>query len=184
MTYDQYQQLYGAAKEQIAARVDKIQPRAGNGASVLGMGIAVEVPVREVVIRAVDPPSYFILFWINNAFVKQTVGDLERASRVSVDHFGFGDFGLTYPVDPKDKPLKLSMQFLVFNRRFGYLYAFPVRVTLVQYSENVDQNQVYRRDPIRTVSVDLRREPVTVEFYNDLADFRPQGVILTRVEKI
>lgn len=47
MTYDQYQQLYGAAKEQIAARVAQVQPTAGNGASVNGMGIAVEVPVAE-----------------------------------------------------------------------------------------------------------------------------------------
>ena len=47
MTYDQYQQLYGAAKEQIAARVAQVQPTAGNGASVNGMGIAVEVPVAD-----------------------------------------------------------------------------------------------------------------------------------------
>jgi len=47
MTYDQYQQLYGAAKEQIAARVAQVQPTAGNGASVNSMGIAVEVPVAD-----------------------------------------------------------------------------------------------------------------------------------------
>jgi len=47
MTYDQYQQLYSAAKEQIAARVAQVQPTAGNGASVNGMGIAVEVPVAD-----------------------------------------------------------------------------------------------------------------------------------------
>ena len=47
MTYDQYQQLYNAAKEQIAARVAKIQPRAGNGASINGMGISIDVGIAE-----------------------------------------------------------------------------------------------------------------------------------------
>lgn len=60
MTYDQYQQLYGAAKEQIAARVAKVQPRAGNGASVNGMGIAVDVGVAEED-DAVEPTWTFSL---------------------------------------------------------------------------------------------------------------------------
>jgi hypothetical protein len=47
MTYDQYQQLYSAAKEQIASRVDKVQPRAGNGASVNGMGISIEMDIEQ-----------------------------------------------------------------------------------------------------------------------------------------
>lgn len=42
MTYDQYQQIYNAAKAQIADRVSKLQPRAGNNASVNGGGISIE----------------------------------------------------------------------------------------------------------------------------------------------
>lgn len=60
MTYDQYQQLYGAAKEQIAARVAKIQPTAGNGASVNGMGIAIEVPAAE---QQVEERSWNLLLF-------------------------------------------------------------------------------------------------------------------------
>jgi hypothetical protein len=47
MTYDQYQQIYNAAKAQIADRVSKLQPRAGNNASVNGMGISIEVGGAE-----------------------------------------------------------------------------------------------------------------------------------------
>ena len=42
ITYEQYQEIYNAAKAQIADRVAKIQPRAGNRASVNGMGISIE----------------------------------------------------------------------------------------------------------------------------------------------
>lgn len=47
MTYDQYQEIYNAAKAQIADRVAKIQPRAGNRASVNGMGISIEPAVDD-----------------------------------------------------------------------------------------------------------------------------------------
>lgn len=47
MTYDQYQQIYNAAKAQIADRVSKLQPRAGNNASVNGGGISIEVGGAE-----------------------------------------------------------------------------------------------------------------------------------------
>jgi len=47
MTYDQYQQIYNAAKAQIADRVSKLQPRAGNNASVNGGGISIEVGRAE-----------------------------------------------------------------------------------------------------------------------------------------
>ena len=47
MTYDQYQQIYNAAKAQIEDRVNKLQPRAGNNASVNGMGISIEVDHAE-----------------------------------------------------------------------------------------------------------------------------------------
>jgi hypothetical protein len=46
MTYEQYKQLFDEATAQIADRVAKIQPRAGNRASVNGMGISIE-PVGE-----------------------------------------------------------------------------------------------------------------------------------------
>lgn len=42
MTYEQYKQLFDEATAQIADRVAKIQPRAGNRASVNGMGISIE----------------------------------------------------------------------------------------------------------------------------------------------
>lgn len=51
MTYDQYQEIYNAAKAQIADRVAKIQPRAGNRASVNGMGISIEPSVDDDVVE-------------------------------------------------------------------------------------------------------------------------------------
>ena len=47
MNYEQYQQIYNAAKAQIADRVSKLQPRAGNNASVNGSGISIEVGRAE-----------------------------------------------------------------------------------------------------------------------------------------
>lgn len=61
MTYEQYQQLYNDSKEQIAARVAKIQPRAGNGATVNGTGIGIDVS-RAADVEAVEPPWIFALF--------------------------------------------------------------------------------------------------------------------------
>ncbi len=196
MTYDQYQQLYGEAKAQIAARVAKIQPTAGNGASVNGMGIAIEVPVveDEGIFNAVQ---YYILAWRGKA------GTFDSASKYDVDNFGevnasFGfDMGAQDPFLPNDpnlvQPLVLTLQFLSDNivggQDFRYQYAFPVRVTLVQYSQRVNQDQVYSEVPLRTVTVDLRRDPVTTTFYYDLTefsidDFIPQIVRITKVVRI
>jgi hypothetical protein len=76
MKYDQYQQLYNAAKEQIAARVDKIQPRAGNGASINGMGIAIEVPAAE-------EPQPENEDWLLYLFASVDDNDIEDAGFVS-----------------------------------------------------------------------------------------------------
>lgn len=57
MTYDQYQQIYNAAKAQIADRVSKLQPRAGNNASVNGMGISIEVDHAE---EAADEETWLV----------------------------------------------------------------------------------------------------------------------------
>jgi hypothetical protein len=78
MTYDQYQQLYGEAKEQIAARVAKIQPRAGNGASVNGMGITVEVPVAEEVLQPEDDRWALHLFANVNDIGMDYCGSVSR----------------------------------------------------------------------------------------------------------
>jgi hypothetical protein len=186
MTYDQYQQLYGEAKEQIAARVAKIQPTAGNGASVIGMGIAIEVPVAEEA-EAVDLTQYYILSWLGPA------GSFASAGKHVVGRFGevnasFNfDMGAQDPFGPFNpalvQPLILTLQFLSFDSGV-YDYAFPVRATLVQYSQDVTIDGVYNENPIRTVNVDLRRDPVTTTFYYDLTDYRPQIVRITKVIKI
>jgi hypothetical protein len=60
MTYEQYKQLYDAAKAQIEARVARIQPRAGNRASVNGMGISIDPLRRDEV--ATEPTWRYFLF--------------------------------------------------------------------------------------------------------------------------
>jgi hypothetical protein len=196
MTYDQYQQLYSAAKEQIADRVAKIQPRAGNGASVNGMGISIEVSAAEDdgVFNAVQ---YYLLVWHGKA------GTFDSAAKYDVDNFGEvnASFGFNmgaqdpyFPLDPNlVQPLVLTLQFLSDNivggQDFRYQYAFPVRATLVQYSQRVNQDQVYSEVPLRTVTVDLRRDPVTTTFYYDLTefsinDFIPQIVRITKIVRI
>lgn len=186
MTYDQYQQLYGAAKAQIAARVAKIQPTAGNGASVNGMGIAIEVPAAEEA-EAVDLTQYYILSWLGEA------GSFDSAGKHVVGRFGEVDASFNFDMGAQDpfapinpalvQPLVLTLQFFSFNSGV-YSYAFPVRETLVQYSQDVDIDGVYSETPIRTVNVDLRREPVTTTFYYDFTDYRPQIVRLTKLVKI
>lgn len=187
MTYDQYQQLYGAAKAQIAARVAKIQPTAGNGASVNGMGIAIEVPAAEEA-EAVDLTQYYILSWLGEA------GSFADASQITVGQFGevsaawLFDVGAQDPFAPINpalvKPLILTLQF-VGEKSGIYSYYFPVRVTLVQYATNVSPDQIITEEPLRTVVLDLRRDPVTTTFVFDAAtDARTQIVRLTKLVKI
>lgn len=186
MTYDQYQQLYSAAKAQIAARVAKIQPTAGNGASVNGMGIAIEVPAAEEA-GAVDLTQYYILSWLGEA------GSFASASEIDVGQFGEVDASFNFDMGAQDpflplnpalvQPLVLTLQF-VGEKSGIYSYYFPVRVTLVQYATNVSPDQIITEEPLRTVNVDLRREPVTTTFYYDFTDYRPQIVRLTNLVKI
>lgn len=186
MTYDQYQQLYGAAKAQIAARVAKIQPTAGNGASVNGMGIAIEVPAAEEA-EAVDLTQYYILSWLGEA------GSFDSAGKHVVGRFGEVDASFNFDMGAQDpfapinpalvQPLVLTLQFFSFNSGV-YSYEFPVRVTLVQYSQRII-NQVYSEVPLRTVTVDLRRDPVTTTFYYDFTDLqRSQIVRVTKLVRI
>lgn len=60
MRYDQYQQLYKAAQKQIEARVARLQPRAGNRASVNGMGISIE-PIPTQPRDTTEPTWRFVL---------------------------------------------------------------------------------------------------------------------------
>lgn len=184
MKYDQYQQLYTAAKEQIAARVERIQPRAGNGASINGMGIAIEVPAAEEDVGFVDLTQYYVLAWYGDA------GSFASAAEYAVGRFGEVDasFDLDYrePLDPTPiAPLKLTFQFVARESNV-YRYAFPVRITLVQYKAVIFPDQSISDEPLRTVNLDLRREPVTIVFYYDLSDPRrwPQFVRLTQLVKI
>lgn len=47
MTFAHYQQLQAAARKQIADKLAAIQPRGGNQVSVIGEGIAIEIPREE-----------------------------------------------------------------------------------------------------------------------------------------
>jgi hypothetical protein len=189
MTYDQYQQLYNAAKEQIADRVAKIQPRAGNGASVNGMGISIEVGMAEEVVGQVGP-VYYILAWLGQA------GSFDNAGRYTVGPdnevnaaFPF-DMGAQDPFSPLDpalvQPLVLTLQFIASTSSGSEYFPFPVQVTLVQYSQRIiNQDQEYREVPLRTVTVDLRGSPVTTTFYYDFNQLqRGQIVRLTELTKI
>ena len=189
MTYDQYQQLYGAAKEQIAARVDKVQPRAGNGASVNGMGISVEVPVMAEEGGYIPVTRYYVLYWRGNA------GSFANASRIDVGQFGDVSAAWLFNVGAQDpfgtfnpalvQPLILTFQF-VGEKSGIYSYYFPVRITLVQYRIVISQDQTITEEPLRTVILDLRRDPVTTSFVFDLSDTRylSQIVRLTKLVKI
>jgi len=69
MTYEQYQQIYSLAKTQIETRVNKLQPRAGNNASVNGMGISIEVPM-EGEREAIDSWEFLLIGRIAGERVK------------------------------------------------------------------------------------------------------------------
>ena len=184
MKYDQYQQLYNAAKEQISARVERIQPRAGNGASINGMGIAIEVPAAEEDVGFVDLTQYYVLAWYGDA------GSFASAAEYAVGRFGEVDASFELispkPLDPTPiAPLKLTFQFVARESNV-YRYAFPVRITLVQYKVVIAPDQGISEEPLRTVNLDLRRDPVTIVFYYDLSDPRllSQLVRLTQLVKI
>jgi len=184
MKYDQYQQLYSEAKAQIADRVARIQPRAGNGASINGMGISIEVPAAQEDVGFVDLTQYYVLSWYGDA------GSFASASQIDVGRFGEvnASFNLVSPepLDPTPlPPLKLTFQFVARESNV-YRYAFPVRITLVQYKELIFPDQSVAEEPLRTVVLDLRRDPVTIVFYYDLTDPRlfPQLVRLTKLVKI
>ena len=173
MNYDQYQQLYNAAKEQIADRVAKIQPRAGNGASVNGMGISIEVPMAEEVVGQVNLTLYYIL-----AKVEHKIYTFENRYQVGPNNEVTFAFGL----EPEPPLTKLTLQFIASNLG-GEYFPFPVQVTLVQYVQ-LTQEEGYLEEPMRTVTLELTGAPISMDFYYDPTKYRAQIVRLTQLTKI
>jgi hypothetical protein len=62
MTFSQYQQLQGFARKMIADKIAAIQPRAGNLFSVVGDGIAVELPKVSTVEEQAEERWVFTLY--------------------------------------------------------------------------------------------------------------------------
>jgi hypothetical protein len=62
MTFSQYQQLQGFARKMIADKIAAIQPRAGNLFSVVGDGIAVELPKDSTVEEQAEERWVFVLY--------------------------------------------------------------------------------------------------------------------------
>lgn len=62
MTFAQYQQLQGFARKMIADKIAAIQPRAGNLFSVVGDGIAVELPKDSTVDEQAEERWVFTLY--------------------------------------------------------------------------------------------------------------------------
>jgi hypothetical protein len=62
MTFSQYQQLQGFARKMIADKIAAIQPRAGNLFSVVGDGIAVELPKDSTVDEQTEERWVFTLY--------------------------------------------------------------------------------------------------------------------------
>lgn len=62
MTFSQYQQLQGFARKMIADKIAAIQPRAGNLFSVVGDGIAVELPKDSTVDEQAEERWVFTLY--------------------------------------------------------------------------------------------------------------------------
>jgi hypothetical protein len=62
MTFSQYQQLQGFARKMIADKIAAIQPRAGNLFSVVGDGIAVELPKDSTAEEPAEERWVFVLY--------------------------------------------------------------------------------------------------------------------------
>lgn len=176
MTWNEYQQWETETRAEITETAQRSRVSAGGGVSIDKGRVTVR---RQTVIfdpTGLDFTQYFILSWLGKA------GDYDNAGRHQVDPFG--GVTLAYPV--QGDPLKLTLQFLAYTskrgQRYRYRYHFPVRVTLVQYSQ-FTQEENYREEPMRTVILDLKRDPVTVEFYFDVTEFRPQIVRLVSLTK-
>jgi len=175
MTFSQYQQLQGFARKMIADKIAAIQPRAGNLFSVVGDGIAVELPKDSTVEEQAEERWVFTLYcrrrYIN---IGQGEYDTEwsdwdvaawapRTGTVRLFPSSFWEQTEFFNVIPDEeeaqpfgRSVEVDFQIRTAPRPFGFPsfedaeYRSPIELTLEEY--NVENAEV-----IETYKIKLRR---------------------------
>jgi len=197
MTWNEYQQWETETRAEITETAQRSRVSAGGGVSI-DQG-RVTVRRRDVIpeTTSYNAATYSLFYWTGNNY-----GDLATAYEQRLgsfpewiyDYSGLGGIFSGFDVGVQDpSQLKLTLQFLghtfVGKTSRVFRYYFPVRATLVQYItdfvEGPDEDFSYtRNNPIRTVVLDLKRDPVTAQFYADPDDYRPNFVRLVSLTRI
>jgi hypothetical protein len=197
MTWAEYQQWEMETRAEITETAQRSRVSAGGGVSI-DKG-RVTVRRRDVIPETLSRnfATYSLFTWTGN-----NSGDLASASEYGLISFAEGFYvytnfgGIFSGLDVRGSDgsqLKLTLQFLghtfVGKTSRVFRYYFPVRATLVQYItdfvEGPDEDFSYtRNNPIRTVVLDLKRDPVTAQFYADPDDYRPNFVRLVSLTRI
>lgn len=175
MTFSQYQQLQGFARKMIADKIAAIQPRAGNLFSVVGDGIAVELPKDSTAEEQAEEQWVFTLYcrrrYIN---IGQGEYDTEwsdwdvaawapRTGTVRLFLSSFWEQTEFFNVIPDEeeaqpfgRSVEVDFQIRTAPRPFGFPsfedaeYRSPIELTLEEY--NVENAEV-----IETYKIKLRR---------------------------
>jgi len=182
MTWNEYQQWEMETRAEIMETAQRSRVSAGGGVSIDEGRVTVRR--RDVIPETTGQTiiTYSLFTWFGS-----NSGSLASAYETSLGTLPATNLYSYFLYAPVYEKLKLTLQFLgaVFGRS-GYRYHFPVQVTLVQYTTGKvggTDEDFYRQDPVRTVVLDLKRDPVTVEFYYDPTDYRTQFVRLVSLTK-
>jgi hypothetical protein len=192
MTWAEYQQWEMETRAEITETAQRSRVSGGGGVSI-DQG-RVTVRRRDVIPETLSRnfATYSLFTWTGNNY-----GDLASAEETRLPAFIGGQITNLDYISPtfatNQAELKLTLQFLgqtlVGKTSRVFRYYFPVRATLVQYItdfvEGPDEDFSYtRNNPIRTVVLDLKRDPVTAQFYADPDDYRPNFVRLVSLTRI
>lgn len=195
MNWTEYQQWESETKAAVTEAAQRSRVSAGGGVSI-DRG-RVTVRRRDVIPETLSRnfASYSLFTWTGDNYgnlanaTEQRLGSLPAYSD---SNYG-GIFSGLNVRGADGSQLKLTLQFLgqtfVGKTSRVFRYYFPVRATLVQYMtvfvEGPDEEFSYtRNNPIRTVVLDLKRDPVTAQFYADPDDYRPNFVTLVSLTRI
>jgi hypothetical protein len=181
MTFSQYQQLQGFARKMIADKIAAIQPRAGNLFSVVGDGIAVELPKDSTVEEQAEERWVFVLYYrFRYINIGQRVGGTEwsdwdvaawaprrprRFSGLFQNSF-FSQNATFFNIFLDDegsesfgRSVEVDFQIRTAPRPFGFPsfedaeYRSPIELTL---DENIDENGIFI-ETVETYKIKLRR---------------------------
>jgi hypothetical protein len=189
MTWNEYQQWETETRAEITETAQRSHVSAGGGVSIDEGRVTVRR--RDVIPETTgrNYATYSLFTWTGNNY-----GDLASAEETRLPAFIGGQITNLDYISPtfatNQAELKLTLQFLgqtlVGKTSRVFRYSFPVQVTLVQYVSGQlggTDEDFYRQDPVRTVVLDLKRDPVTVQFYRDPNDYKTNIVRLVSLTK-